>query len=137
MEAGSGTHRHRNTRGAGSTVCGGHAARSTDMNKHPKKGNKGNAKVKEYVVVAFVDDMEQAREYETLLRLNDIPAVTREQFDGGAEGKAVAIMVPEECLDEAHVVIESQDAYDDLCDYAMDEEDDLDFGGDLMDDDEY
>ena len=107
------------------------------MNKHPKKGNKGNVKVKEYVVVAFVDDMEQAKEYETLLRLNDIPAVIREQLDGGADGKAVAIMVPEDFLDEAHVVIESQDAYDDLCDYAMDEEEDLDFGNDLLDDDEY
>jgi hypothetical protein len=107
------------------------------MNKHPKKGSKGNVKVKEYVVVAFVDDMDQAREYETLLRLNDIPAVIREQLDGGADGKAVAIMVPEDFLDEAHVVIESQDAYDDLCDYTMDEEDDLDFGSDLLDDDEY
>jgi len=107
------------------------------MNKHPKKGNKGSARVKEYVVVAFVDDMEQAREYETLLRLNDIPAVIREQLDGGADGKAVAIMVPEDFLDEAHVVIESQDAYDDLCDYAMDEEDELDFDSDMMDDDDY
>jgi hypothetical protein len=107
------------------------------MNKHPKKGSKGNVKVKEYVVVAFVDDMEQAKEYETLLRLNDIPAVIREQLDGGAEGKAVAIMVPEDFLDEAHVVIESQDAYDDLCDYTMDEEEDLDFDSDLLDEDEY
>ncbi len=105
------------------------------MNKHPKKGNKGN--LKEYVVVAFVDDMDQAKEYETLLRLNDIPAVIREQLDGGAEGKAVAIMVPEDFLDEAHVVIESQDAYDDLCDYTMDEEGDLDFDSDLLDDDEF
>lgn len=107
------------------------------MNKHPRKGNRGNTKVKEFVVVAFVDDLEQAKEYETLLRLNDIPAVIREQLDGGADGKAVAIMVPEDFLDEAHVVIESQDAYDDLCDFTMDEEDDLDFDGDLLDDDEF
>jgi hypothetical protein len=107
------------------------------MNKHPRKGNKGNMKVKEYVVVAFVDDMEQAREYETLLRLNDIPAVIKEQLDGGADGKAVAIMVPEDFLDEAHVVIESQDAYDDFCDYAMDEEDEIAFDGDLLEDDEF
>jgi hypothetical protein len=105
------------------------------MNKHPKKGNKGN--LKEYVVVAFVDDMEQAKEYETLLRLNDIPAVIREQLDGGVDGKAVAIMVPEDFLDEAHVVIESQDAYDDLCDYTMEEEGDLDFDSGLLDDDEF
>jgi len=35
-------------------------------------------------------------------------------------------------------VIESQDAYDDLCDFTMDdEEEDLDFGGDMLDDDDY
>ena len=108
------------------------------MDKHPRKGNKGNARVKEYVVVAFVDDMERAREYETLLRLNDIPAVIKEQLDPSAEGKAVAIMVPEDFLDEAHVVIESQDAYDDFCDFTMDEqEEDLDFDGDLLNDEEF
>jgi len=107
------------------------------MNKHPRKGNRGNTRLKEYVVVTFVDDMDQAREYETLLRLNDIPAVIKEQLDGGADGKAVAILVPEDFLDEAHVVIESQDAYDDFCDYAMDEDEDLDFDGNLLEDDEY
>ncbi len=105
------------------------------MSKHPKKSSKGN--LKEYVVVAFVDDLEQAKEYETLLRLNDIPAVVREQLDGGADGKAVAILVPEDFLDEAHVVIESQDAFDDLCDYTMDEDEDVDFDSDLLDDDEF
>ena len=94
-------------------------------------------RVKEYVVVALVDDMDQAKEYETLLRLNDIPAVIKERLDGGTDEKAVAIMVPEDFLDEAHVVIESQDAYDDLCDYAMDEEDELDFDSDLLDDEEF
>ncbi len=107
------------------------------MNKHPRKGNRGSTRVKEYVVVALVDDMDQAKEYETLLRLNDIPAVIKEQLEGGTDGKAVAIMVPEDFLDEAHVVIESQDAYDDLCDYTMDDEEDLDFDGDLLDDEEY
>jgi hypothetical protein len=107
-----------------------------EMNRHPRRDSKGNMRVKEYVVVAFVDDMEQAREYETLLRLNDIPAVIKEQLDGGADGKAVGILVPEDFLDEAHVVIESQDAYDDLCDYTMDEDEDLDFGDDPLDDED-
>ena len=106
------------------------------MDKHRRKGNRGNMRVKEYVVVALVDDMEQAKEYETLLRLNDIPAVIKDQLDGGTDGKAVAIMVPEDYLDEAHVVIESQDAYDDLCDYTMEEDEDLDFDGDLLDEDD-
>ena len=43
-------------------------------------------------------------------------------------------MVPEDFLDEAHVVIESQDAYDDFYDFAMEDEDDLDFDADLLDD---
>ncbi|HNS19726.1 MAG TPA: hypothetical protein PKH24_04465 [Sedimentisphaerales bacterium] len=104
------------------------------MNRHPRKSGKGHTKVSELVAVAFLDEMDQAREYETLLRLNDIPAVIKEQLDPCGEGKAIAIMVPEECLDEAHVVIESQDAYDDLCDFTMDEDEDLDFGAEQFDD---
>jgi len=104
------------------------------MNKHPRKSSKGHMKVTDLVVVAFLDDMDQAREYETLLRLNDIPAVIKEQLDPGGEEKAIAIMVPEDYLDEAHVVIESQDAYDDLCDFTMDEDEDLDFDADSFDD---
>ena len=104
------------------------------MNEHSRKSGKGHTKVRDLVVVAFLDDMDQAREYETLLRLNDIPAVIKEQLDPSADGKTVAIMVPEDYLDEAHVVIESQDAYDDLCDFAMDEDEDLDFGDDALDD---
>jgi hypothetical protein len=104
------------------------------MSKHSRRGGKGNSNVKDLVVVAFLDDMEQAKEYETLLRLNDIPAVIKEQLDPGVDGKTVAIMVPEDYLDEAHVVIESQDAYDDLCDFTMDDDDDFDFDTDTLDD---
>lgn len=106
------------------------------MNRHPRKGEKGhaNAKVEDLVVVAFLDDVDQAREYETLLRLNDIPAMVKEQLDPSSDGKTVAIMVPEDYLDEAHVVIESQDAYDDLCDFTMDEDEDLDLDSDPLDD---
>ena len=107
------------------------------MNKHSRRGGKGNTKVRDLVVVAFLDDMDQAREYETLLRLNDIPAVIKEQLDPSDDGKTVAIMVPEDYLDEAHVVIESQDAYDDLCDFTMDEDEDLDFDSDDSLDDEF
>jgi hypothetical protein len=107
------------------------------MSKHPRRDDKGSTKVQDLVVVAFLDDMDQAREYETILRLNDIPAVLKEQLDPGLDGKTVALMVPEDYLDEAHVVIESQDAYDDLCDFTMDDEEDLDFDADSADDDGY
>lgn len=107
------------------------------MTRHPRKGGKGSTKLHDLVVVTFLDDADQAREYETLLRLNDIPAVVKEQMDPSMDGKTVAIMVPEEYLDEAHVVIESQNAYDDLCDFTMDEDENLDFDADDLDDEGY
>jgi hypothetical protein len=46
-------------------------------------------------------------------------------------------MVPEEFLDEAHVVIESQDAYDDFYDFSLDDEEDSsdDFDPDVFEED--
>ena len=43
-------------------------------------------------------------------------------------------MVPEEYIDEAHVVIESQQAYDDFYDFALEEENEEDFDEDFFDD---
>lgn len=105
------------------------------MMKRSKKDQKSQGKVKDFVVVTFVDDLEQAREYESLLRVNDIPAVIKEQLDPSMNGKGVAIMVPEDFLDEAHVVIESQDAYDDFYDFALDDEDEGDFDHSVFEDD--
>ena len=106
------------------------------MKRRMHKNGKSQGNLKDVVIVAVVDDMEQAREYETLLRLNDIPAIVKEQVDPSGNKTGVAIMVPEDFLDEAHVVIESQDAYDDFYDFTMDEEDDMDFDDDEMFDDE-
>lgn len=105
------------------------------MTKRMDNNGSGQAKVKDLVVVTLLGDAEQAREYETLLRLNDIPAAVKEQFDPSGENKGFAIMVPEDFLDEAHVVIESQDAYDDFYDLALDDEDEVDFDADMFDDD--
>ena len=84
------------------------------MAKRTKKNQKSQAKVKDFVVVTLVEDLEQARDYETLLKSNDIPAIISGQDEQAISDKAVAVMVPEDFLDEAHVVIESQDAYDDF-----------------------
>ena len=104
------------------------------MKRRVDKNGKSQAKLKDMVVVAVVDDMEQAREYETLLRLNDIPAVVKEQLDPSGNKTGIALLVPEDYLDEAHVVIESQDAYDDFYDFALDEDEDTDFDTDEFDD---
>ncbi len=108
--------------------------RSMKMGKPMDKNNNGQAKLKDLVVVTLLSDMEQAKEYQTLLNLNDIPATVKEQYDPSGDYKGVAIMVPEDFLDEAHVVIESQDAYDDFYDYALEDEDDVDFDADFLDD---
>lgn len=107
---------------------------SAKMRKPMDKKNNGQAKLKDLVVVTLLNDVDQAKEYQTLLKLNDIPATIKEQLDPSGEHKGVAIMVPEDFLDEAHVVIESQDAYDDFYDYAMEDEEEVDFDTDLLDD---
>ena len=52
--------------------------------------------------------------------------------------KDIAVMVPEDFLDEAHVVIESQDAYDDFSNFALENEDYDDFGsGSFYEDEDF
>ena len=105
------------------------------MAKHRKKIRKSQAKLQELVAVAFTEDAELARDYETLLKNNDIPVVIKEQDESAQDGvKGIAIMVPEDFLDEAHVIIESQDAYDDFYDFALEDEDEDDFDSDLFED---
>ena len=104
------------------------------MAKRSKKKQKSQANLQDFILVTFVDDLEQAREYETLLKTNDIPAVINEQYEQPSGTKGIAVMVPEDFIDEAHVVIESQDAYDDFYDFALEDETDDDFGSDLFED---
>ena len=105
------------------------------MAKRPKKTEKSQVKLQDFVIVAFVDDMEQAEYHKTLLRNNDIPVVIKQQEEESTNTGGIAVMVPEEFLDEAHVVIESQDAYDDFYDFALEDEEETDFGSDLFEDD--
>ena len=104
------------------------------MGKRSKKAQKSQAKLEGFVVVAFAEDMEQAKEYKTILEANDITATIAEQDEHMIGSKEIAVMVPEEFLDEAHVIIESQHAYDDFYDFALDDEDDGDFEGNFFED---
>jgi hypothetical protein len=105
------------------------------MTKRSKKNQQSQAKLQDFVAVTFADNLEQAKEYENLLKTNDIPTVISKQNDPSIDAKAIAVMVPEDFLDEAHVVIESQDAYDDFYDFAVEEETDDDFDSELFEDD--
>jgi len=91
------------------------------MPRRAKKTGQSPAKLQDLVVVTVAEDMDQAKDHETLLRNNDIPSTIKRQTDNATNTDAFAIMVPDEYLDEAHVVIESQDAYDDFYDFAMDD----------------
>jgi hypothetical protein len=101
------------------------------MPRRSKKTENSQTNVQDFVMVSFVDDFEQAKDKEALLKSNDIPATLKQQEDESTGVSGYAVMVPEECLDEAHVVVESQDAYDDFYDYALDDEDD-DFDSDFF-----
>ena len=105
------------------------------MARRPKKTQKSQAKLQDFVIVTFAESLEQAKDYETLLKNNDIPAMTREQHEQSTSAKGIAVMVPEDFLDEAHVVIESQDAYDDFYDFALEDKDNDDFDSELFEDD--
>ena len=105
------------------------------MSKRNKKGQKSHAKLEGYVVVAFAEDIEQATEYKSLLEANDISATITEPEAHEIGSKEIAVMVREEFLDEAHVIIESQHAYDDFYDFAMDDDDNGDFDDDFFEED--
>ncbi len=104
------------------------------MAKRSKKTQKAQANPQGLVVVTVTSDLEQAREYESLLKVNDIPVVVNEPDEQSIGSKDIAVMVPEDYLDEAHVVIESQDAYDDFYDFALEEEEEDDFDSQLFED---
>ena len=102
-----------------------------------RESQKSQTNLPELIIVTFAEDMEQAKEYETLLEANGIPATIKEQGGESADTDGIAVMVPEDYLDEAHVVIESQDAYDDFYDFALEDEDEDegDFDSELFEDD--
>ena len=95
------------------------------MAKRSRKTRKAEAKVQELVVVTFVDNIEQAKEYEALLKTDNIPVSIKEHSEPSSNGnKSFAVMVPEDFLDEAYVIIESQNAYDDFYDFAQENDED-------------
>ena len=106
------------------------------MAKRPKKNQKSRTKTKGLVTAVFVKDIEQAKDYEALLKIDDIPTIIKEQKESEFDNdKGFAVMVPEEFLDEAYAVIESQNAYDDFYDFALEGENESDLESDFFEDD--
>jgi hypothetical protein len=112
-----------------------HSGQSTSVHSAPKSSGRNHSRgTQELVVVATSSTMDEAKEYETLLKNNDIPAMVKEIPNEFGEGTHFAVYVPDDTADEAHVVIESQDAYDDFYDFGLDEENEDDLEGDIFED---
>jgi hypothetical protein len=87
-----------------------------------RKSQKRQSAVKDYVTVAFAEDMDVAREYQKILEEHQIPTVVKNQGrseDGTSLG--IAMMVPEEFLDEAYALISEEASFDDFFDAAFGE----------------
>lgn len=80
-------------------------------------------------IVATADDMEDAEALVVLLKEDGIPAFLGEETDGEPSG--IPVMAPEECLDEAMVIIEARRAFDDFYGFEPTE------GVDLPEDEEF
>jgi hypothetical protein len=106
---------------------------NTMANRHNKKRN-ARTPLKEFVTVAFAEDVDLAKHYKKLLSDDDIPAIIRTQSESSSSYPGIAVMVPEDHLDEAHVLIESQGTYNDFYEMAFQDEDEEDVHDDFDDD---
>lgn len=108
---------------------------STSVHSEPKSNGRNHSRgMQELVVVATSSSLDEAKDCETLLKTNDIPAMVKERANEFGEGFHYAVYVPDDMVDEAHVVIESQDAYDDFYEFGLDEETEDDLEGDIFED---
>ena len=88
----------------------------------------------ELVAVAYAEDRELAEQYKEVLNENDIPAAVKANPDDGTPYKGIAVMVSEDDLDEAHVLIESRNSVADFFDMAFG--DDLGRDSSMFDEDD-
>ncbi|MDH7598462.1 MAG: hypothetical protein QHH07_02340 [Sedimentisphaerales bacterium] len=88
--------------------------------RHRSRQSAMGSRQKDYVMVTAVEDWEQAYQIQQMLQDHEIPATIKEH-QGLGDQPSWAVMVPEEYLDEAHVIVESESSYQDP--YQWDEED--------------
>ncbi len=83
------------------------------MNRKNKDSDK--LSVEDYVAVAFAEDLDLAQHYKQLLAESEIPAaVRRSPSPGGSAFSDIAVMVPEEYIEEAYAVIASESEHEDF-----------------------
>jgi hypothetical protein len=98
-------------------------------NRKKKKSGSGTA-LKEMVTIAFAEDVDLAKQYKQLLLDNEIPAAIQSRSSNESEYKGIPVMVPEDYIDEAHMLIEAQNSMGDFYNAAFIEDDQDDVGYD-------
>jgi hypothetical protein len=89
-----------------------------------KKGKSSSSTaLKELVTIAFAEDVDLAKQYKQLLEDNNIPAAIKTRAESESEYKGIPVMVPEEYLDEAHMLVESHNSGGDFYNAAFGQED--------------
>jgi len=100
------------------------------MPKRKKKKSGSGTALKEMVTIAFAEDVDLAKQYKQLLLDNEIPAAIQSRSGNESEYKGIPVMVPEDYIDEAHMLIEAQNSMGDFYNAAFIEDDRDDVGYD-------
>jgi hypothetical protein len=98
------------------------------MPSHKKKKSVSGTTLKEMVTIAFAEDIDLAKQYKQLLLDNEIPAAIQSCSSNESEYKGIPVMVPEDYIDEAHMLIEAQSSMGDFYNEAFSEDDHDDIG---------
>jgi hypothetical protein len=93
------------------------------MNSNDKSNDNNKAALEEYITVAIAEDIDLANEYRDILAGHEIPAVTATQRSYSSAVLGTAVMVPEQYLEQAQEIIESQQNFDVFLDDAFNDPD--------------
>jgi len=102
------------------------------MNEDEKKWLEGLTSQQEMMVVAHAEDVELANDYVQLLEDNGIIGYVRERI-GAEDGFGIAIEIPEEFYDEAHMIIDSQQGGNNFYDFFFQDPDSIGYDEDGFD----
>ncbi len=78
----------------------------------------------DFVTIAYAEDVDLAKQYKKMLNDNNIPTSIKDHPDPDSPFPGVAVMVPEEYIDEAHHLIESEGVFHDFFDMIVQESQD-------------
>jgi hypothetical protein len=87
-----------------------------------KRSSSSRTALKSLVTIAYAEDADLAKQYKQLLIDNDIPAAIRVRGAEDSSIKGVPVMVPEDLIDEAHLIIEEHNSMSDFYNVAFGDE---------------